>query len=345
MQNVKRIGNYTIGLENEPKIIGRGSIGGKKEGEGPLGKKFDVITDNCRMGTETFEKGESALQKRALEEALKSAGLRPTELEVILGGDLLNQCIGTSFGIGDFGIPFLGLYGACSTMAESLLLASILVDGGYVRRAAAITSSHFCAAERQYRYPLEYGGQRTQNAQWTVTGSGCVIVGTEGKFWASVKEVTPGRIINYEIADPANMGAAMAPSAADTLMHYFSDTGKTPEDFDLIVTGDLAAIGANLLIQFMSKEGFDLSKNYTDCGLLIYDREKQDVHAGGSGCGCSATVLCTSILPKLESGELRDVLFLATGALMSPTSSQQGQPILGVAHLIHLQSPRGGKTT
>lgn len=322
--------------------MGCGSIVGKKESEGPLGALFDEVTEDVRMGSDSFEKGESAMQKRAVELALASAGRSAGELDLIAGGDLLNQCIGTAFGIGAFGVPFLGLYGACSTMAESLMLASMLVDGGYAETAAAVTSSHFCAAERQFRFPLEYGGQRSQNAQWTVTGSGSVLVTSgAGKPYALVREVCPGRILDYEITDSSNMGAAMAPAAADTLARYLRDTGRRPEDFDLIVTGDLGAVGGDLLRQLMEREGLPLGDNYNDCGMMIYDRERQDVHAGGSGCGCSATVLCAAILPQLRAGTLSEVLFLPTGALMSTTSSQQGEPILGISHLLHLSSPRG----
>lgn len=331
----KRIGTHTIRLERPVSIIGFAAAGSRKEAQGPLGQYFDCINEDSSFGEKTWEKAESALQKCAVNKAIKKAGITPGDIDIMLAGDLLNQCIGSTYGARQMGIPYLGLYGACSTMAESLLLASLLTESGMANRCLAATSSHFCSAERQFRFPLEYGGVRTPSAQWTVTGAGaCVTALQSGAPY--VQEVTIGTIEDYGIKDINNMGAAMAPAAYATLTHYFNDTGKKTEDFDLILTGDLGMVGSSLLYQLMDESGHSITGNHKDCGLLIYDRLQQDVHAGGSGCGCSASVLCAYILPQLKEGLLKDVLFLATGAMMSPTSVQQGESIPGIAHLLHL---------
>ncbi len=332
-----RVGRYTVRMDRPPVIKGYASVVGKKEGEGPLADEFDQVENDTTFGEKTWEKAESRLQNDTLNKALRKANVTASTIDIIFAGDLLNQCIGTSFGLREFGIPFAGLFGACSTMAESLGIASLFVETGIANMAAALTSSHFCSAERQYRLPLEYGGQRSPTAQWTVTGSGAVIVGREGEG-TCVREVTFGRIVDLGVKDQSNMGAAMAPAAADTFKHYFDDTGASPEDFDLIATGDLGLVGSRLLGELLAKENLSLGGRYRDCGLMIYDREKQDVHAGGSGCGCSASVLCSHILNKLKSKDLREVLFMSTGALMSPTSVQQGESIPSVAHLLHLSA-------
>ena len=331
----KRIGTHTIRLERPVSIIGFAAAVSRKEAQGPLGSCFDCINEDSSLGEKTWEKAESALQKCAVNKAIKKAGITPGDIDIMLAGDLLNQCIGSTYGARQMGIPYLGLYGACSTMAESLLLASLLTESGMAARCLAATSSHFCSAERQFRFPLEYGGVRTPTSQWTVTGAGaCVTALQSGAPY--VREVTIGTIEDYGIKDINNMGAAMAPAAYATLNHYFCDTGKRPEDFDLILTGDLGMIGSSLLYQLMDESGHSISGNHKDCGLLIYDRVGQDVHAGGSGCGCSASVLCGYILPQLKEGLMKNVLFLATGAMMSPTSVQQGETIPGIAHLLHL---------
>lgn len=334
-----RVGRYTIRFDTPPAVMGYAAVAGKKEGEGPLADEFDRVQEDTTFGEKTWEKSESRLQNDTLNLALRKANITPNTVDIIFAGDLLNQCIGTSYGLRDFGIPFAGLFGACSTMAESLAMASVFVDNGCANVAAAITSSHFCSAERQYRYPLEYGGQRAPSAQWTVTGSGAAIVGKTGGG-PFVREATFGRITDLGIKDAANMGAAMAPAAADTLKHYFDDTGASPDAFDLIVTGDLAQVGSELLRTLMQREGVTLGENYKDCGLLIFDREKQDVHAGGSGCGCAASVLCSHILNGMKNGRYKEVLFIATGALMSPVSVGQGESIPSVAHLLHLSAAR-----
>ena len=333
----QRVGKYTLLMDHMPTIQGYAAVCGKKEGEGPLGNEFDSIHDDTTMGESSWEKAESKLQTESVTLALKKAGVSSKDIDYIFAGDLLNQCISSTFGLRSLNIPFLGQYGACSTMAQTLALSSIFIDAGVARRCAAVTSSHFCSAERQFRFPLEYGGQRTPTAQWTVTGSGAAIVG-RGGTGPHVAAVTVGRIVDLGIKDAANMGAAMAPAAATTLKDFFDDTETSPSDYDLIVTGDLGEVGSNLLYELLNREHIAIKPNHTDCGLLIFDREKQDVHAGGSGCGCSGSVLCSYILNRLGKGELKDVLFMATGALMSPTSSQQGESIPGVAHLIHLKN-------
>ena len=333
---MKRKGKRTIIFENKPTILSYGSVVGKKEHEGPLSNEFDAYTIDSFFGEKTFEKAESKLQKTAVQTALDKGGFKDSDIDNIFAGDLLNQCIGSSFGLREFGIPFIGLYGACSTMALSTGLASIFVDSGAAEKAVAVTSSHFCSAERQYRFPLNYGSQRTPTAQWTVTGSGALVLGRgEGKPY--IKSVTFGEIEDYGLKDINNMGAAMAPAAASTIKKYFSDTGTKPEDYDVIYTGDLGYVGTNLLYELLEREGIDIRCRHSDCGLIIFDREKQDVHAGGSGCGCSASVLCSFIMHRFEEGQFKNILFMSTGALMSPTSSFQGESIPGIAHLINIK--------
>ncbi|MBE6777203.1 MAG: stage V sporulation protein AD [Ruminococcaceae bacterium] len=331
-----KIGKRTIGLENRPSIISYGSIVGKKEHEGPIGHEFDQFITDSFFGQKSFEKAESQLQKTAVETALKKANLSPENIDKIFAGDLLNQCIGSSFGLREFGIPFIGLYGACSTMALSTALASIFVDCGAAENAIAVTSSHFCSAERQYRFPLNYGSQRTPTAQWTVTGSGALII-SKAEHKPYIDKITFGEIEDYDITDVNNMGAAMAPSACSTLKNFFEDTNTTPEDYDVIYTGDLGSVGTLLLYELMEREGYDLKCRHADCGLLIYDNEGQDAHAGGSGCGCSASILASFIMHRFESGDFKNILFMSTGALLSPTSSFQGESIPGVSHLINIK--------
>jgi stage V sporulation protein AD len=336
-----RVGKYTIQLQTNPAIIGFASVVGKKESEGPFGQYYDQCHTDTTLGESSWEKAESRLQNEAVHLALNKAGLKSSDIDCILAGDLLNQCISSTFGLRNLNIPFLGQYGACSTMAQTLAIASLFVESGAATRTAAVTSSHFCSAERQFRYPLEYGGQRTPTAQWTATAAGSIILGSRTAYPAAVvglQAITFGRIVDYDIKDVNNMGAAMAPAAASTLTDYFNDTGTSPQDYDLILTGDLGLVGSSLLDDLMQREGKDIRPVHNDCGLMIYDREKQDVHAGGSGCGCSAAILCSAILQQMSVGQLHKVLFLGTGALMSPTSSQQGESIPGVAHLVYLKS-------
>lgn len=333
----QRIGRYTLKLENRPAIVGFASVCGKKEAEGPLGDSFDLTFDDTTLGSESWEKAESKLQTEAVSRALNKAGVVASDVDYILAGDLLNQCISSTFGLRSLNIPFLGQYGACSTMAQTLALSAILVDAGAARTCVAVTSSHFCSAERQFRFPLEYGGQRTPTAQWTVTGSGAAIVGNTGDS-PYISAVTIGRIADLGVKDAANMGAAMAPAAAETLTDYFNDTGTKPSDYDLILTGDLGEVGSKLLYELLEMNDIHIKDYHNDCGLMIYHKDSQDVHAGGSGCGCSASVLCSTVLKRLKQGELNNILFIATGALMSPTSSEQGESIPSVAHLVNLKS-------
>lgn len=320
-------------MQNGVGIAGYASIAGKKEGEGPLRHYFDILMDDAEWGERTWEKTESKMQKSAVAHAVEKAGINLSDINYIFAGDLLNQCIGSSFGLRELEIPFLGVYGACSTMAETLGLAAMTVDGGFADCSAAVTSSHFCTAERQYRTPLEYGGQRTPTAQWTVTGAGALILSKSGGA-PYVTHFTAGKIVDLGITDANNMGAAMAPAAADTLLAHFKDTGKRPEDYDLILSGDLGEVGKSILIDMMIDEGYDIAENYNDCGCMIFDGKKQDTHAGGSGCGCGASTLCGYVMNRMKAGELNRVLFMATGALLSPTSTLQGESIPSVAHAV-----------
>lgn len=333
----ERKGQYTVLMSSRPTILGYAAVVGKKEGEGPLGRYFDYIFEDTTLGEKTWEKAESALQREAFTRALDKAGLSPSQIHYLFAGDLLNQNIASTFGMRESNVPLLGQFGACSTMAQTLGMAAVFVDSGAADLCSAVTSSHFCTAERQFRFPLEYGGQRTPTAQWTATASGSAVVGMGGSG-VHISAVCFGKINDLGVTDANNMGAAMAPAAADTIANFLTDTATTPDDYDLIVTGDLSQVGSELLRDLLERKGIKLGSKHADCGLMMYDREKQDVHAGGSGCGCAASILCSYFLSKLERKELNNILFVATGALMSPTSSQQGESIPGIAHLIHLTS-------
>lgn len=331
----KRIGKQTLVLESAPAVEGCAAVVGKKEGEGPLGKRFDLISEDSYFGETSWEKAESHMLRQCFDLACDKAKLPPSDLQYILAGDLLNQCVSSAFAMRESNVPYLGLYGACSTMAEALSLGALLVDGGAAAHVCALTGSHFCTAERQYRFPLEYGGQRTPSSQWTVTGAGAVILGRNGRI--RVTHVTHGKIIDAGIKDPNSMGSAMAPAAFDTLRAHFRDTGRSPEDYGAIFTGDLGALGHDILQALFKADGVELGPRYMDCGVLIYDLATQEVNAGGSGCGCSASVLAGHILQAMEDGVWERVLFAATGALMSPTSSQQGESIPGICHAVVLE--------
>lgn len=332
----KKQGRYAFTFEKEIYIAGYGNIAGQKEGEGPLCNQFDAIEPDLYCGKKTMEQAEQYLQQRALEHALQRAHLGREELEVFCAGDLLNQCISSAFGFRESDVPYIGLYGACSTMALSILIAAMNIEAGIAQKAAACTSSHFGTAERQYRFPLEYGGQRPPSAQHTATASGAVVLSTQ-KTPLRIYGGAFGSIQDLGVTDQNNMGGAMAPAALKLILDYLAETRTTPEDYDLIATGDLGAIGAEAVVKMAQERGVNLHHCYQDCGLLLYDREKQDMHAGGSGCGCSAAVLTADILPKITKGTYRNVLFLSTGALLSPTSVLQGESIPAIAHLVHLK--------
>ena len=330
-----RCGKSSFSFQEMPVIAGWASVAGKKESEGPLKQYYDVAEKDTYFGQKTWEQAERHMQELAIETLLKKTGKTKTDINLVFSGDLLNQCIGSSFTLRNAGLPHLGLYGACSTMAESLLLSAMAVGGGFAENAIALTSSHFASSERQYRFPLGYGGQRTPTAQWTVTGSGAALVCAAGKG-PRIRSCTIGTVVDLGVTDANNMGAAMAPAALETIRTHFSDTGTSADDYDLIITGDLGQIGKELLLSMAQKEGLNLGGKIADCGCLVFDRMKQDVHAGGSGCGCSAITLCGYLLNKISCGKLKRVLFCGTGALLSPTSSQQGLAIPGVCHAVSI---------
>lgn len=329
----------TIQMSNCPSIKSFASVVGKKEGEGPMSTCFDQINEDPYFGQETFEKGESELQKNTINLALQKCNLKPSDINFMFAGDLLNQCIGTTFGIRELNIPFFGIYGACSTMAEGLCLGSILADNSVGSNILVATSSHFCTAERQFRLPLEYGGQRTPTAQWTATASGSVVLSPTGET-PFVRAISIGTIIDLGITDANNMGAAMAPAAANTIKQALTDLKKKPTDFDYIITGDLGKVGSDLLYELLQKESLDITAVHKDCGMMMYSFEDQDVHAGGSGCGCSASILCGHFLKGIKEGQIKNILFCATGALMSPTSAQQGESIPGICHAVWISNTK-----
>lgn len=334
----KSMGRASILLQEPVYIEASASVVGTKEGQGPLGILFDLVGEDDMFGGKNWEEAESALQKEALFLALKKAERQPEEIRFLFAGDLLGQSIASSFGLGVYQIPFLGIYGACSTCGEALTLAACMIDGGFAERAACVTSSHFASAEREFRFPLEYGNQRPLSASWTVTGSGAFILGKEArKARAKITGMTVGKIMDYGVKDSMNMGACMAPAAASTLMTHFRDFGRRPEDYDRIITGDLGNVGATALIELMQKEGYDISEKHMDCGMEIYDLKEQDCHAGGSGCGCCASTLSAYILKQLEEKYWKRVLFLPTGALMSKTSFNEGKTIPAICHGVILE--------
>lgn len=333
----KRLGKQTIKLGTPPSIIATSTIVGPKEGEGPLASYFDNIINDDYFGEESWEKAETKLQSSAIEKAIINSGKNMSEINYLFAGDLLNQTISSSFSARKLQIPFFGLYGACSTMGESLSLGAIFIDGGFADHVVCATSSHYSTAERQYRAPLEQGTQRPPYAQWTVTGSGAAVLSNTGNG-PYITHITTGKVIDFGIKDANNMGAAMAPAAADTITAHFKDTGRNPGYYDLIVTGDLAAVGREITVDLLKKEGFYIDSIYQDCGLMIFDNVRQDTHAGGSGCGCSATVLNGYIYKEMLKGTYRKILFIATGALLSPTSAWQGESIPSIAHAVAIET-------
>ncbi len=332
----KRMGRATIQLTKPVSISASACIAGSKEGKGPLAGYYDEILSDDMYGEKTWEKAESKLQRTVMQKAIAKANKTLGDIQYALAGDLLNQCCGTHYALCDTGIPFFGLYGACSTMAESISLASMLIDGGFADTSLAMTSSHFCSSEKQFRFPLEYGGQRTPTAQWTVTGAGAAVLESNG-VGPYITHITTGKIVDMGISDVNNMGAAMAPAAVDTITTHLRDTERKATDYDLIVTGDLGEVGWSIAKDMLGKNGIDVSKNYDDCGRMVFDIERQDVHAGGSGCGCSAITFCGYILDRIRSGALKRVLLVCTGALMSPLSLLQGESIPGIAHAVCIQ--------
>lgn len=333
----KRIGKQTVAFALPPVIINAGAVVGQKEGEGPLHESFDEILSDDKLGKDSWEEAESALQKHTAILTMERAALTPNDIDYVLAGDLLNQCVGANYGMRDLGIPFFGLYGACSTMTESLSLGSMLIDGGFAEHVLCATSSHFCSAEKQFRYPLEYGGQRPPSAQWTVTGSGCAILGRSGDG-PRITHVTTGKIVDMGITDANNMGAAMAPAALDTLTAHFNDMNIEPSEYDLILTGDLGVIGSDILVKLMNENGYPIAGIHNDCGKLIFDIDAQDVHAGGSGCGCCGSVFCGHVYKLLKQKKLKKILLMATGALMNTMSVQQGESIPAIAHAVVIES-------
>lgn len=323
-------------LVNAVKVESFAGVAGKKEGEGPLGQYFDKIVEDSHFGKDSWEKAESRFQLEAVSLAVQKAGITKEDIDIICSGDLINQCIGSTYGLRELEIPFLGIYGACSTMAEGLIISSLLTENNVANRAIAVTSSHFSTAERQFRFPLSYGGQRTPTAQWTCTASGAVILSKTNGL-VNVVGGCIGKITDMDVSDINNMGSAMAPAAATTIQRYLTATGTNPADYDFIVTGDLGIVGSKLLVEFLQKQNIDISAQHRDCGCMIFDAETQDTHCGGSGCGCSASVLCSYFLPMLQNDTAKNILFTATGALMSPMSLQQGESIPTIAHLIHLR--------
>ena len=335
MESQKR-GRRSFVLDHPPIITTWASVAGKKEAEGPLAHTFDIKCRDTYFGQATWEQAEKHMQQLALKKLAEKARMAQTDFDIVFSGDLLNQCIGSSFTLRNLNIPHLGLYGACSTMSESLLMASMAVGGGFSDRVVAMTSSHFASSERQYRFPLGYGGQRTPTSQWTVTGSGAALVCSEGRG-PRITACTIGTVTDLGIKDANNMGCAMAPAAFETIRAHLQDLERSPEDFDLIVTGDLGQLGKEMLLELSRREGLSLGGKLTDCGTMVFDNTNQDVHAGGSGCGCGAITLCGDLLSKLQTGKLKRILFCGTGALLSPTSTQQGLPVPGICHAVCIE--------
>lgn len=330
-------GKQSMYFPQAPRILGAASVVGEKEGQGPLKDYFDAIEKDPMCGTDNWESAESELQKRAAEMALEKSGVTRNQIRYLFGGDLLGQLIATSFGTVDLQIPVFGLYGACSTMGEAMGLAACLVDTDNAEYTLALASSHFASAEKQFRFPLEYGNQRPYSATWTVTGCGAVVLGKRGGI-AQITGMTPGKIVDMGYKDSMNMGAAMAPSAVDTIWQHLQDFDRTPKDYDQIITGDLGTIGSQILIEFLRSKGCEIGDRHMDCGIQIFDAQSQDTHAGGSGCGCSAVTFCSYVLPKIQTGEWRRVLFVPTGALLSSTSFNEGNSIPGIAHGVVIET-------
>jgi stage V sporulation protein AD len=344
------VGASSIQFPSPVYFLSSASLVGSKEGEGPLCEFFDRISSDPMFGSDTWEAAESNMQKEAALMAMEKAGLTPDSIRMIFAGDLLAQGIASSFGIASLGRPFYGLYGACSTMGESLSLGAMAVSGGFGDPVLCATSSHFASAEKEFRYPLGYGCQRPLSATWTVTGSGACILSNQppvpsdhknllcsSSGCAAITGITTGRVVDYGLKDSLNMGGCMAPAAADTIFHHLSDFARSPQDYDRIVTGDLGMVGKEILSRLLSDKGISLTDHHEDCGLLIFDNEKQDTHSGGSGCGCAASVLASYLLPKVVSGEWKRILFVPTGAMLSKVSFNEGESVPGIAHAVLIE--------
>lgn len=331
-----QIGTQSLQFEEAPYIIASASIVGKKESEGPLGKYFDVVGEDDKFGQDTWEEAESTLQKEAFQMAVGKAGLKKEDIRYLFSGDLLGQNIATSFGLMDYQVPLFGLYGACSTCGEALSLGAMCVAAGYADYVVSMTSSHFASAEKQFRYPLEYANQRPKSATWTVTGSGAFVLGKR-KSKARITGITTGKIVDYGIKDSMNMGAAMAPAAADVICCHLKDFGRQPEYFDKIITGDLGTVGQEILIDLVKQQGYDIAGVHTDCGIEIFDGKRQKTGAGGSGCGCSAATLSAYFLKQVEEARLHKILFVPTGALLSTVSFNEGMTVPGIAHAVVIE--------
>lgn len=334
---LKKINKASICFENNISILETASIVGNKEGEGPLAKYFDVIEEDPYFGQDSWEKAESKMVKNAIGLLLKKSSIKKDEIDFIISGDLLNQSTASTFGVKDYSIPFLGIYSACSNIGEAMILGSVLLDGYFATNVIANASSHFCSAEKQFRSPLELGGQRPQTSTWTITGDGCMLLSKNNKP-PFIKRATIGKIIDLGVSDPFNMGAAMAPAAADTIFTHLSDFNLTPDYYDLIITGDLGYVGKKLVIELLKQKGIDISNNFSDCGIKIFDKEKQDTHSGGSGCGCSAVTFSGFLYDELKNKNINKLLFVPTGALLSSISVLQKESIPGIAHAICIEN-------
>ena len=332
----QRVGRSSIRLAQPVCVIAGAAIVGKKEGEGPLGALFDMVGEDDLFGCKTWEEAESNLQKDAVYMVMEKAGWKAEDVSYLFAGDLLGQCIATSFGISAYNIPLFGVYGACSTCGEALTLGAVMAAGGYAEHVVCVTSSHFASAEKEFRFPLAYGNQRPPSASWTVTGSGACVLG-KTRSRVKITGATTGKIIDYGLKDNQNMGACMAPAACDTIAQNLVDFNREPADYDRIVTGDLGVVGREILLELLKKKGYDISEQHSDCGMLIFDPAKQDTGAGGSGCGCAASVLAEYLLPKLENGEWKRILFVPTGALMSKVSFQEGSSVPGIAQAVVIE--------
>ena len=333
---MKKIGKQTFKLSNPVTITETATIVGPKESAGPLAKYFDKCIEDEFYGESSWEKAESKFIKDATDTAISKSGIPTSNIDLCFAGDLLNQCISSSFGLRELNIPFFGIFGACSTFVEALILGAITIDGEFAENVLCAASSHFCSAEKQFRFPLELGNQRPPSSQWTVTGSGAAVISKTGQG-PFITHFTPGKIIDMGIKDANNMGAAMAPAAIDTLITHFNDTGRTPDYYDGIFTGDLGYIGKDIVIEMTKDKGFSLKNIYNDCGVLIFDKKTQDTHSGGSGCGCCASVFSGYLYKMLKDKKLKKILLIATGALTNSTTSQQGESIPGIAHAISIE--------